>query len=142
MRRALGRFQVRHLVYSWLAYWTALAVWSLSPAAVVLGQLSRDGAHGEASAGITDGLLNLSVTAAGATKWSASISLLSVALAIAVPPILLWAAWLFAASSQPVQRTGGEALLESGDDVFSKGTPFGRRASGDAVRRGEHHTPT
>lgn len=141
MKRARGRFQVRHLVYSWLAYWTALAAWALGPAAVVLRQLSRDGTHGEASVGITDSLLNLSVAAEGAIAWSASVSLLTLALAIAVPPLLLCGWWLFAATSQPDERPEETALLHPGGEVFSHGSPFGKRASGDAVRHREHRTP-
>lgn len=141
MKRASSRFKVRHLLYAWLAYWTTLTVWALSPAALVLGKLSRDGAHGDASAGISDGLLNVSVTSGGTTRWAASVSLSTLALALAVPPILLWCWWLFTATSQPDVRPEETALLEAKGDAFSGGAPFGGRASGDPVRQPRHHTP-
>jgi hypothetical protein len=70
MRRSFGRWKLRDLLLSWLAYWAALVVVRLMPAAGAIWRVSRPGVKGDVSLGFSDGLLHLSVTAAGAIAWA------------------------------------------------------------------------
>lgn len=98
MRFSLRRWQPRHLFLAWLAYWVGLIVLTLSPAIAALWRLSQTSGHGRATAGVTDGILSASITAGTQTLWTGSISLSSLALLLAGPPLALWIAWLIAAS--------------------------------------------
>ncbi len=132
MNRVFARLKVRHLVFSWLAYWTTLGVWALRPAAVALWTLSRDGAHGDANVRFSNTALDLSVTSAGTTIWSTSISTWMLTLAIVVPPILLWACWQFASSSAPAASAVDQtAMLSPGDSLSLRQS----ERAGDAVPR-------
>ena len=98
MRSPLARWKVRHLVASWVAYWTVLAAATLPPAARALLKVSRDGAHGSANVAVGDAGLHASITLAGVTVWDATIAVSTLVLWIAGPPLLLWLSWLISAS--------------------------------------------
>jgi hypothetical protein len=91
---SLAGWRPRHLFLSWLAYWLLLLLVALGPAIPAIWRATRDGAHGEVSAGVNDGILSLTVKLAGTTTWSGSISLLSAALWFAIPPLVLWVLWV------------------------------------------------
>jgi len=90
----LDRWRPGHLLATWVAYWVALALALVGPAIGPLWRVTRSGAHGSASASIGDGVLKMIVTEGTSTVWSLDISLATLAVAIAVPPIVLWAFWL------------------------------------------------
>jgi hypothetical protein len=118
MGRLLRRLTARHVFFSWIAYWAALAVVKLTPAALVIWQISRSGGKGDVSAALTDDVLKLTVTAAGSTTWTGSISLLPLAFMLAGPPIVLWACWLLATSQQRSSRGArSPEQLNRGDEL-------------------------
>jgi hypothetical protein len=55
--------------------------------------------HGKGSVngGVTDGIVNASVAQNGITTWTGSISLLALALLIALPPLVMWGIFLLSA---------------------------------------------
>jgi hypothetical protein len=66
------------------------------------------GGHGSANASMTDGILSANIVEAGHTTWAGSISVLTLAFLVAVPPLLLWLAWL--ADSSRTNHAGGKPL--------------------------------
>lgn len=116
MRSFLGRWKVRHLVWSWAAYWAVLAAATLGPGIAAVWRLSQQGVKGDASASITDGVVNLTVNAAGATVWSGAASLAILGLALAGPPILVWMLWMAEASAERRSGTSPRELA-SGDEL-------------------------
>src|SRR5918993_4769260 len=97
LERSMGllrRWQAKHLLLSWVAYWIVLALMVLRPAiAMVLRALNAPKGLGSISAGVADGIATLTVFAKGQT-WTGSTSLTSLALWIAGPPLVLWLVWL------------------------------------------------
>ena len=90
----LRRWQAKHLLFAWVGYWFVLALVALRPAiAMILRAMNAPKGHGSISAGVTDGIANLTVVAKGQT-WIGTTSLTSLALWLAGPPLLLWLAWL------------------------------------------------
>ena len=99
MRFSPRRWRPRHLLLGWLAYWVGLILIKLGPAITAFVRMSQDSdSHGAASAGFANDALYMTVTEAGASIYSGSISLLSLVLLIAGPPLLMWLAWLVLAS--------------------------------------------
>jgi hypothetical protein len=86
------------LFLAWCAYWTGLVLVTLWPAIAAGWRMSRPGRHGSASAGFSDGVLTATISDAGQTMWSGSISFLMLSLLVAIPPLLLWLAWLASSS--------------------------------------------
>ncbi len=54
--------------------------------------------HGSANANVGDGILSANIVDGGRTVWTGSISVLNLALLIAVPPLVLWLVWLAGSS--------------------------------------------
>ncbi|MCC6317960.1 MAG: hypothetical protein IT361_09740 [Gemmatimonadaceae bacterium] len=90
MTNWIGRLTPRHLLGSWLGYWTALGALALWKPATILMQLSR----GSVSAGVDDGTLTLTIMQGGATTWMSAIPLSAVFGWITIPPLLLWSGWM------------------------------------------------
>jgi hypothetical protein len=105
---SLRRWRPRHLFLAWCAYWIGLLIVTLWPAMTAAWRLSRPTGHGSASVGFSDGLLSATISDAGQTMWSGSISFLSLSLLLTIPPLLLWLAWL--ASSSRMNNADGNAL--------------------------------
>jgi hypothetical protein len=93
------RFRVRSLLLAWSAYWLALIVVGLSPAIAAIWRLSRAGpGHGNVNAGISDTAgMYATVVQNGVTTYSGSVSMLTVILLLALPPLVMWAVFLLAA---------------------------------------------
>jgi hypothetical protein len=98
--RSSGRWwRPRNLFYAWCAYWLALVVVTLSPAIAAGWRFSRQQqAHGDAGLSLNDGVIAAHIAEAGHTLWSGSISVLSLVLLVAIPPLVLWLIWLVGAS--------------------------------------------
>jgi hypothetical protein len=93
----LSRWKPRHLLAAWSAYWVGLVVVTLGPAIVSLLRVALPaGAKGSASASVGDAGMHLEVIRQGATVWAGSARYVPVALWLAVPPLLLWLAWMAA----------------------------------------------
>lgn len=116
MRFSLGRWRAKHLLAAWCGYWVALFVVLLWPALVAGLRMSQSQAHGSANGGISDGILSGNIIESGKTIWSGSITLSTLAMLVALPPLALWVTWLFAASrtnnAERLAATNSRALNE------------------------------
>ena len=105
---SLRRWRPRQLFLAWCAYWTGLVLVTLSPAIAAVWRMSRPGRQGSASLGFSNDVLTATISSAGQTMWSGSISFLMLSLLVAIPPLLLWLAWL--ASSSRMNNADENAL--------------------------------
>ncbi|HVT39212.1 MAG TPA: hypothetical protein VHE78_09200 [Gemmatimonadaceae bacterium] len=116
MLPSLGRWQLRHLSIASLSYWAALAVVKLTPAFIGGWKVTPDGQHGSISATLGDGtLLKVTTLRDAAVIWSGAVSLATLALWVAGPPLVLWFFWLIAASRTRRDARNAPAELGSGD---------------------------
>lgn len=125
----LSRWKPRHLLVAWSAYWVGLIAVTLGPAIVsILRVAVPAGAKGDASANYGDGMLHLVINSNGTTLWSGAASVVTIALWLAGPPLLLWLAWLVARparrSNAPVEGSSPSRMLgESTLPVHDRETP-------------------
>jgi hypothetical protein len=105
---SLRRWRPRHLYLAWCGYWIGLVLITLWPAIAAAWRMSRPGGQGSVSAGFSDRVLSATISDAGQTMWSGSISFLSLSLLLTIPPLILWLAWL--ASSSRMNNAGESAL--------------------------------
>jgi hypothetical protein len=56
--------------------------------------MSRPDAHGSANVSFTNDILSATIADGAKTVWSGSISFLTLALLVAVPPLLIWLVWI------------------------------------------------
>ncbi len=101
MLRFFSRWRPGHLLAAWSAYWLGLAAVTLTPVVLaILRAVRSGGAPGTAnvSASFGDHGIGVTVTRAGQTLIERSAGFLPIALWIAVPPLAVWGAWLFARS--------------------------------------------
>ena len=97
----ISRWRPGHLLAAWSAYWAGLAAITLTPIVLAILRATRAGGTpglAKVSASFGDGGLGVTVSRAGHTLIERSAGLLPIALWIAVPPLALWGAWLFARS--------------------------------------------
>ena len=92
--RRLAEWRPVHLVVAWCAYWLVLALSALGPVLPTLWQVTRPGARGSVSASVGDGVARFSVMRDGAAAWTGQVPLDTLALWLALPPLLLWVVWL------------------------------------------------
>ncbi|MGH7654732.1 MAG: hypothetical protein ACREN6_08720 [Gemmatimonadaceae bacterium] len=118
MRSPFARWKVGHLVASWVGYWAVLAAVTLAPAANALWKVSRAGAKGDASLSVGDAGVHATVSVVGVTHWEHTVSLTTLVLFIAGPPLLLWVTWLLASSGRRVTAETDEVQqLASGAEI-------------------------
>jgi hypothetical protein len=118
MRSRLAAWRPMHLLATWCVYWVALALWALGPALPALWRATRPDARGSVSASVGDGVARLTVTADAATVWTGQVGLGTLALWVALPPLLLSVIWLLTR-----RRTASTTAAE----------PVGARSSDRAV---------
>ncbi|MDB4891538.1 MAG: hypothetical protein JWL61_3393 [Gemmatimonadetes bacterium] len=98
----LSQWKPRHLLAAWSAYWAGLALVTLGPAALAIMRVTiPEGAKGSVAANFGDAGLELVVKSAEVTTYLGHASVVSVALWLAAPPLLLWIAWL---ATRPARR--------------------------------------
>ena len=118
MKLPFRRWRPRHLLLGWLAYWVAAAFVALGPAALAIWRLSRDATgHGNVSASFGSAGVSLTVIQGGQTTWTGAASLLVIAAGVAIPPLLLWIAWVAARRNEevaPAAVQGADAPLLGG----------------------------
>ncbi|HEY0776503.1 MAG TPA: hypothetical protein VGD56_00930 [Gemmatirosa sp.] len=103
------------LLAAWLAYWAVLALVVLGGPALRVWRLTHDPAlHGSATMHLADNLLTASVIEGGATVWSTSTHLVTIALWIAGPPLLLFLIWLRSRSRDADGARPGAAPAPAG----------------------------
>ena len=96
MRRR--QFRVRNLLLAWSTYWLALIVVGLTPAIAAIWRMSQtEHGKGTVNGGVTDGIVSASVAQNGVVTWTGSIPLLTLALLVALPPLVMWAIFLLTA---------------------------------------------
>jgi hypothetical protein len=89
----------RNLIYAWCAYWLVLVAVKLSPAIAAVRHLSQQQhVHGDAGVSVNNGVISARIAEAGQPTWTGSISIMSLVLLVAVPPLVLWLIWLVGAS--------------------------------------------
>ena len=104
MAFSLSRWRPRHLFLAWAAYWLVLALVTLGGVGrAALGALTAPQGHGTISAGMANGVMNILVKS-DSMAYTGSASLLSIALWVAGPPLLLFALWAATRSSPAAAR--------------------------------------
>jgi hypothetical protein len=99
MRFHRAWWRPRNLLLAWCAYWVTLVVVGLGPAIAVGWRLSHDPeSHGNAAIKFGNGIVNATISEPGRSSWGGSISVLTLALLVAIPPLLLWLVWLVGTS--------------------------------------------
>ena len=108
MAFSLRRWRPRHLLLAWITYWVAALLIALgSGVAAIWRVVSDPDAHGNISAGITDGIFSMTVADSTGVIWQGSASLMSIVLWFAGPPLLLFLLWL------GVRPRAGEPVLSA-----------------------------
>ncbi|HEX2693058.1 MAG TPA: hypothetical protein VHL12_03290 [Gemmatimonadaceae bacterium] len=90
--------------------------------------------HGTATVSVTDGVFVGSIAEAGRTTWSGSVPLLTLALLVGIPPLLMWLVWLVgtprtnhADSSAANQARQQELYATDSRTEFTESSPSRRR---------------
>jgi len=88
------RRSISGLVGGTIAYWVAVAAVKLGPAALAIYRATR-GPKGSSSvnASFGNGGFTLNVIERGVTTFTGSASLITIALWVALPPLIGWIAW-------------------------------------------------
>ncbi len=110
MSLSLNRWRPSHLLGVWVAYWAGLAAVSMRD--VIAAGFNATQAGGSISGGLSSSDLGITVVQkAGETlKWAAPVS--EVSAWVAIPPLLLWAAWLMS-RKRAARHTPPELLAGS-----------------------------
>jgi hypothetical protein len=108
MFRSLRHWSPRALFLSWGLYWLALLAIGLARIAPPIWRATH-GPTGTTSAvnlSFSNTIASLTVTQAGQTTWTGSISLITMALWVAVPPLVLWMLWAATRPRVDADRVG------------------------------------
>ena len=136
---SLSRWKPRHLLLSWGAYWAGLVAVKLGPAFLEIWRVTRlPKGHGTINASFGNTGFNLSVLEDGVTTLATSASLSSILLWVLVPPIVLWALWLFVRVRQPASSLSAHehAVLSEGAAPAEEWRPRSDRVGAERI-----HTP-
>jgi len=99
MAFSLSRWRPRHLLFAWAAYWIILlATFMGSALRTALFAISAPNGHGTISVNMGDGVLSI-LAKSDTMTYTSSASLLSIALWVAGPPLLLFVLWAATRSS-------------------------------------------
>ena len=94
---SLRRWRPVHLLAAWAVYWLALLVVAVVPPLLAFLRMPPGpGDHRSVNLGFGDGVFTLTLKYFDRVMWDGSIHFLSLALLVAVPPLVLFAAWLTA----------------------------------------------
>jgi hypothetical protein len=120
----LSRWRPRHLLAAWVAYWAALVAITLGGAirAVLAVTLPANG-HGSFSASFGDKGMVLTVIDGAATVWSGTALLSTIALWVALPPLLLWGGWMLSRPRLTRATEEGRALGTIPGEKLGPGAP-------------------
>ena len=108
MAFSLRRWRPHHLLLAWVVYWIVALIVALRSGIAAIWRVTTDpDAHGSISAGVTDGILSLTVSEPSGVVWQGSASMMSILLWFAGPPLLLFLLWL------AVRPRAGEPVLSA-----------------------------
>ncbi|HEX6806404.1 MAG TPA: hypothetical protein VF118_00365 [Gemmatimonadaceae bacterium] len=112
MKAFLARWRPGHVIAAWVVYWIGLAGVTVTPAMLAITRVSSAPKNSaNVSVSFDSTVLHITVTELGKTLYAASASLGQIALWVGVPPLALYALWLFTR-----RRPGGTpASLGEGD---------------------------
>ena len=98
----MKRRSIRWLLGSWSAYWAALFVVKLGPAAIAIWRATQSPSANDNSVTVNfaNWLLNLVVNERGTTTYTGSVHMGALAAWIAVVPLAIWVAWLMSIRSE------------------------------------------
>jgi len=137
------RWRPRHLLAAWGVYWATLAVVVLGRPAQLAWRLANGPeGHGTASAGFENAVLHLRIADDAGHAWAGTAHLLTIALWVAGPPLLLWLLWLAlrprsAMREAPAPAVAAPALRGAGlDDVERAAAERGLGERGPGERSG------
>ena len=136
---SLSRWKPSQLLLSWGVYWAGLIAVKLGPAILEMWRVTQlPEGHGTINASINDGVFNLSVVEDGVTTLASSASWSTILLWVLVPPLVLWAIWLFARVRRPTPSLSAheQAALSEGNAPATEW-----RAQNDRVPAERIHTP-
>ena len=135
---SLSRWKPGHLLLSWGAYWAGLVAVKLSPAILEMWRVTRlPPGHGVINASFNNGVFDLSVVEDGVTTLANSAPLWTILLWVLVPPIVLWATWLFVrVRPAPGLSAREQAALSEGSAPAEEW-----RSQSDRVGAERIHTP-
>ncbi len=92
---SLRRWRPHHLLLAWVVYWIVALLIALRSGIAAIWRVTSDpDAHGNISAGVTDGIFSLTVADSTGVTWQGSASMMSILLWFAGPPLLLFLLWL------------------------------------------------
>jgi hypothetical protein len=136
MKSARHWWRPRNLLLAWCAYWVALLLITLGPAIRAGWRMAQvPNSHGTVAVSLTDGVFLGTIGESGRTTWSGSVSLLTLALLVAIPPLLLWLVWLIGTSrtnnagSSAANQVGRQQLYATDSRTeFNESSPSRRRA--------------
>src|SRR5690349_22626238 len=134
---SLSRWKPGHLLLSWGAYWSGLVAVKLGPAIWEMWRVTQlPEGHGAINASFNNGVLNLSVVEDGVTTLAASSPFSTILLWVVVPPIVLWATWLFMRDRQPASLAAREqaALSEGTAPATEWRAPHNERMPAERTR--------
>lgn len=98
----IKRWRPRHLLLSWVAYWTGLVAATIGPAVpALLRATSQTGNQGSIGFNFGSDGFALTVSVAGATIWHGAAQLTTIALWLSMPPLLIWLAWVYTRPKSP-----------------------------------------
>jgi hypothetical protein len=89
----------RNLLLAWFGYWIGLVLITLGSAIASARRLMADpNSHGSADLSFANGTFTAKIAQPGHPTWTGTVSVLTLALLVAVPPLLLWLMWLIGTS--------------------------------------------
>jgi hypothetical protein len=142
MALSLRRWRPRHLFLAWSGYWLALLLLALGRPMLAAWRLTRSPpGDGRISAELGSAGAHLSIVERGVAVWSGSASLLTLALWIVGPPLLLWLAWL-AQQRRPRATDAGVQPVAEERNVPASAPSALRGADESALQEQRERRPT
>jgi hypothetical protein len=115
MKAFLARWRPGHVIAAWVAYWIGLVGVTLTPTILAISRASampKD--TSDVNVSFTNTMLHITVKQLGKVTHDASASLGEMAFWVGVPPLALYALWLFTRRRPAATRQSlGEGGLES-----------------------------
>ncbi|MES2177120.1 MAG: hypothetical protein V4550_04580 [Gemmatimonadota bacterium] len=94
---AFRNWRAGHLLAAWATWWVVLVAVKLGPAiGAVLKATGGTDSKSSVAAGFDNANLHLTIVDAGVTIWERTAPFSSIVAWIALPPLLIWVAWLVA----------------------------------------------